>query len=218
MIKVQNLIFSYDKDGFLLEIPEFELAEKEHLAIIGPSGSGKSTFLNLLSGILIPNSGSIQINEIEIGELNENKRRNFRLQNIGFVFQNFEMIEYLSALDNVLNVYRINPNLKLSNEIKSRAAELMNRVGLSQHFNSYPSEMSQGEKQRLAICRALISSPHIVLADEPTGNLDPKNKLKSLDMLFKIVEEEGATLISVTHDHTILDRFERTIDFNQFFS
>ena len=218
MIRVQNLTFSYDKDGFSLEIPEFALAQKEHLAIIGPSGSGKSTFLNLLSGILIPNSGSIQINDIEIGELNENKRRNFRLQQIGFVFQNFEMIEYLSALDNVLNVYRINPNLKLNNEIKSRAAELMNRVGLSQHFGSYPSEMSQGEKQRLAICRALISNPQIVLADEPTGNLDPKNKLKSLDLLFKIVEEEGATLISVTHDHSILDRFERTIDFNQFFS
>lgn len=218
MISVQNLAFSYDKDGFSLEIPEFELGQNEHLAIIGPSGSGKSTFLNLLSGILVPNSGSIQINDLQINELNENKRRNFRLENIGFVFQNFEMIEYLSAMDNVLNVYRINPKLKLNNEIKSRAAELMNRVGLSEHFSSYPSEMSQGEKQRLAICRALISSPHIVLADEPTGNLDPKNKLKSLDLLFKIVEEEGATLISVTHDHSILGRFERTIDFNQFFS
>ena len=214
MIRVDKLNFSYAQGDFQLNLEQLEIADAEHLAIIGPSGSGKSTLLSLLAGILRPSSGRIRVDELALESLSDAQSRDFRLKGIGFVFQNFEMIEYLNGLDNVLNPYRMNPSLKLTKEVRERAKDLMLRTGLAEQLEKYPSTMSQGELQRLAICRALIAKPKYILADEPTGNLDPKNKHKSLDLIFKLIDQEGATLIAVTHDHSILDRFQRILDFN----
>lgn len=213
MIAIDKLLFSYPQGDFQLHMDRLDLADGEHLAIIGPSGSGKSTFLNLLAGILRPSGGSISADGRALESLTDAQRRGFRLKEIGFVFQNFEMIDYLTGLDNVLNPYRINPSLKLNKAVRERAKNLMSRTGLGDQLHKYPTAMSQGELQRLAICRALITRPKYVLADEPTGNLDPKNKGKSLDLIFELIEQEGATLIAVTHDHSILKRFQRILDF-----
>jgi len=148
--------------------------------------------------------------------LSDAERRNFRISNIGFVFQEFELIDYLDVLDNILHPYRITGALKLSAEVRQRAIYLTEQMGIAEHLKKHPGELSQGEKQRAAICRALLPNPSLILADEATGNLDPSNKTRILDLLFKCVEDHDATLVAVTHDHELLPRFDRVIDFQRF--
>ena len=143
-------------------------------------------------------------------------RRDFRITRIGFIFQDFELLEYLNVLDNVLHPYRITGALKLTREVRERAGELLQQMGLGDKLQRGVERLSQGEKQRVAICRALLPSPQLVLADEATGNLDPRNKGHILDLLFEAVQAHGATLLAVTHDHELLPRFDRTVDFNDF--
>lgn len=213
MIEVKDLKFQYREGNFRLNIPEFKVNEREKVAIIGPSGSGKTTLLNLLSGILLPNEGTIQIGQDKIQSLSDNQRREFRIRNIGFVFQSFELLNYLNVLDNIIHPYRISRALKLSKETKDRAALLANEMGVSDKLKRNVERLSQGEKQRVAICRAMLNNPKLILADEATGNLDPANKLKILDKLFQSSENNGATLIAVTHDVELTSNFDRVIDF-----
>lgn len=216
MIQIESLKFQYHDNGFHLSVPHFAVGAGEKVAVVGPSGSGKTTLLNLLAGILTPMAGSIQVGETSVSDLNDAGRRDFRIRNIGFVFQDFELLDYLSILDNILHPYRITSALKLTGEVCQRAVFLAEQMGVAGHLKKHPGKLSQGEKQRVAICRALLPQPRLILADEATGNLDPDNKTLILDLLFNAVSDHDATLLAVTHDHELLKRFDRVVDFQEF--
>ena len=216
MIRIQSLKFNYPSGGFFLNIPEFRVAGGEKVAIIGPSGSGKTTLLNLLAGIILPRQGSVSVNDVHVNELPDIARRDFRISTIGFVFQDFELLDYLNVMDNILHPYRITAALGLNSEVKTRAADLAGEMGIGDKFKRRVNDLSQGEKQRTAICRAMLPLPKLILADEATGNLDPDNKTLILDLLCRTVAEHDTTLLAVTHDYELLDRFDRVIDFSEF--
>jgi len=216
MIKIRELYFEYPNSDFKLSIPELNIKGGSKAAVIGPSGYGKTTFLNLLSGINTPEKGKIEIDGEDIGSLSDSERRSFRISRIGFVFQNFELVEYLTILDNILLPYRINPSLALTSEVRSRAENLSEKMGLSDKLKRNVTKLSQGEMQRVAICRALLTEPRFLLADEPTGNLDPKNKELTIQTLFDYAEQNEGTLVTVTHDHSLLGGFDSVIDLKSY--
>lgn len=216
MISIDDLRFTYPRSDFELRINDLQIAAGEKVAIVGPSGSGKTTLLNLISGIAVPDTGAITVNGQQVGSMNDAARRDFRIREIGFVFQQFELVEYLNAKDNILLPYFVNTSLPLNSGLGSAATELAGRMGLQGKLKRHPNQLSQGEQQRVAICRALIANPKLILADEPTGNLDPSNKGRILELLFDSCQQEGQTLIVVTHDMSILDGFDRIVDFEQF--
>lgn len=216
MIEIEQLCFRYPTSGFKLVIDGLQIGSGEKVAIVGPSGSGKTTLLNLMAGITAPDSGRISIFEDEVSRLSDSRRRDFRISNIGMVFQQFELVEYLNSLDNILIPFFINSTLELNREVRDRAEKLAASMGLQDKLQRPPGKLSQGEQQRVAICRALITEPKLILADEPTGNLDPANKTLILDILFDQVDRNGQTLVLVTHDMSLLQGFDRTIDFAKF--
>ncbi len=216
MIALKDVEFSYPHSNFCLRVPEMIVSQGATVALIGPSGSGKTTILNLIAGVLVPGSGLISTNEVQLSKLSDNARRAFRIQNIGLVFQEFELIEHLNVLDNILLPCRITPAIRLQQAHRERAAELAREVGLADKLRRYARQLSQGERQRVALCRALLLEPPLLLCDEPTGNLDPINKLHVLDVLFDYVRRHDTTLLTVTHDHELLSRFDETIDCKQF--
>lgn len=203
-------------NGFQLTIDALSINANEKVAIVGPSGSGKTTLLNLLSGITIPNSGTVQVNGKDLTQLSDKQRRDFRINHIGFIFQDFALIDYLSVYDNIIHSYRISKALKLDREVTTRVTDLSELMGIADKLKRYPHQLSQGEKQRVAICRALLPGPSLLLADEATGNLDPENKQKILELMFQSAQSYNATLITVTHDHELLPSFDRVVDFKTF--
>jgi ABC-type lipoprotein export system ATPase subunit len=214
MIRIDSVDFTYPAAEFRLHIPTFQVAPGEKVAVIGPSGSGKTTLLNLVAGILAPRQGRVDCAGVEVSALGDRERRDFRIRKIGFVFQDFELFDYLHVLDNILHPYRITGALRLTGEVRARAAELARQMGIGDKLRRRVDHLSQGEKQRVALCRALLPSPRIVLADEATGNLDPRNKGLILELLFESVAAHDATLLAVTHDHELLPRFDRVVDFS----
>jgi len=213
MIEINNLCFSYAKEGFRLKISEFQIEAGEKVAIIGPSGSGKTTLLKIIAGIIRPESGTVHVDGSELHAMDDAARRNFRIARIGFVFQELELLEYLNVFDNIVHTYRINPVLSLDGSVRERLRRLASEVGLGSKLGRMPSELSQGERQRTAVCRALLTGPGLILADEATGNLDPANKAHILDLLFLTAQQGKASLLAVTHDHELLHRFDRVVDF-----
>lgn len=216
LINIKSLEFSYGSDSFKLSVPQLTVNKTEKIAIIGPSGSGKTSLLNLISGILLPQKGQISIDNVTVNKLSDSDRRDYRITNIGFIFQDFELLEYLNVQDNILHPFRITRALKLNAEARARADSLAEELGIRDKMKRLTSTLSQGEKQRTAICRALLTKPKLILADEATGNLDPTNKLRILDALFRSTENHEATLLAVTHDHELLSRFDRVIDFKDY--
>ncbi len=216
MISIRNLAFGYHSGGFRLKVPELSLRDGERLSVIGPSGSGKTTLLKLIAGILSPDSGQVEVSGIDIKGMKDADRRQFRASHIGFVFQDFALLEYLSARQNILYPYRITPALRLDAKVRTRVESLAEACNIGDKLDRHPAELSQGEQQRVAICRALIARPKLILSDEATGNLDPESKGRILNLLFDQAAEAGATVLAVTHDHELLPRFERVIDFAQF--
>ena len=148
--------------------------------------------------------------------MNDRARRRFRITRLGFIFQDLQLLDYLDMADNILHPYRINPALKLSPAVRQRMRQLAADIGLEHKLSQPVTALSQGERQRVAICRAVLTQPALVLADEPTASLDPDNKLKILDVLFRTLDRESASLIAVTHDHDLLGRFDRVIDFSAY--
>ena len=216
MIHIQQLQFQYPTGEFRLNIAEFSVSKGEKIAVIGPSGSGKTTLLNLVAGIIIPPKGAVSVDSVKVSKLADAERRDFRITNIGFVFQDFELLDYLNVYDNILHPYRITRALELDREVRARAKNLAQEMGIGDMVRRAPDDLSQGEKQRVAICRALLPRPKLILADEATGNLDPVNKTLILDLLFRSVEDYDATLLAVTHDYELLKRFDRVVDFQEF--
>jgi len=216
MIYIDDLEFHYREGEFRLRMREFAVARSEKVAVIGPSGSGKTTLLNLIAGIIKPLTGNVSVSEVRVSGLSDSERRDFRITNIGFVFQDFELLDYLNVLDNILHPYRITGALRLDREVRARAETLAREMGIGDKLKRAAADLSHGEKQRAAICRALLPRPNLILADEATGNLDPVNKIRILDLLFRSVEDHDATLLAVTHDHELLERFDRVVDFQDF--
>ena len=212
MIELKNVGFRYAPEGFSLSVPELRVEPGERVAAIGPSGSGKTTLLNLVSGIEVPSAGEVHTAGVRVDGLSAAARRAFRITRVGFVFQGFLLLDYLDVLQNILYPYRLHSDLRLNGEVRKHAAQLAERLGIADLLDRRPDALSHGERQRVAIARALITSPPLVLADEPTGNLDPESRDQALDLLFAQCEALGATLLTVTHDHGVLDRFDRVID------
>ena len=217
MIRIRDLAFSYkevsnhDTDSFRLEIKSFGIAAGESTALVGPSGSGKSTLLGLIAGILRPNTGTVMVNGRNICELSDRALGEFRVNTVGQVFQSFELLDYLSILENVMLPWFIEGHGKKV-DTHTRAIELLTDVGLETGSSSYPGELSQGEKQRVAVCRAMLNFPSLLLADEPTGNLDRKNKQNVVNILLDQAHENASTLLMVTHDESLLERFDTVQD------
>lgn len=216
MIAIDQLLFRYPASPFTLQIDSLRIEAGEKVAFVGPSGSGKTTLLNLIAGITSANSGSIRVADAELTRLTDRQRRNFRIARIGQVFQQFELLPYLRTRENIRLPFLINPTLKWSAAEAAQLNALASRLGLTDKLRRFPRQLSQGEQQRVAIARALVHSPPLLLADEPTGNLDPQNKRNTLDLLFDQLRSHNATLVVVTHDTGILDGFDRVIDFSSF--
>ena len=216
MISINQLTFTYGDRTFRLRIPQLTLETGRSAVIVGPSGSGKTTLLSLIAGILPGTGGEIRVGNTDVHRLNDNERRLFRLQNIGQVFQDFQLIDYLNVLDNVLLPCRIHPSVTVTKTLRERASMLLRSVHMSSFERRSVTRLSQGERQRVAICRALLLSPQVVLADEPTGNLDPVNAERIVRLLRTETSRSGATLIMVTHDHSLLPQFDQIIPFDQF--
>jgi putative ABC transport system ATP-binding protein len=216
MIAISDLEFHFAHSDFRLAVASLKIARAERVAIIGPSGSGKTTLLHLISGILSPSRGTIRVRDHAMNALDDDARRAFRVAHIGLVFQNFELVSYLDVLENILLPCRLNPALRLTSETARRGEQLARETGLEHRLRAFPHRLSQGEAQRVAICRALLPEPPLLLADEPTGNLDPLAKQRVVDMLFQQIERTGATLLMVTHDPQIAARFPRVINCRDF--
>jgi len=215
MIEVSDLAYHYPDSNFGLSIDRLAVEKGQCAALIGPSGCGKTTLLHLIAGIIPSQSGALRVNAHEVEKLNDAERRLFRVRDIGVVFQDFALLDYLNFFDNILHPYRINPGLRLTGEVKQRARDLAASMGITDKLGRFVGQTSQGEMQRAAICRALISAPAVVLADEPTGNLDPANKVEIIDILRGYARERQATLLVATHDHEILDAFDLVVDFRE---
>lgn len=200
---------------FELRVPAVALSAGESLAVRGPSGSGKSTFLALLSGELLPAEGSVRValdgSTQQLSALSDGARRAYRARHVGQVFQTFELVASLDLLENVLLPFRLHSSLALDSAARVRAAELVARVGLGGKERRTIDRLSHGERQRVAIARALVTRPSIVLADEPTGNLDPALKKEIAALLLEEVRAAGAALVVATHDESILGGFDRVL-------
>jgi putative ABC transport system ATP-binding protein len=216
MISVRHLRFAYPSSDFFLAVDELDILQGEAVAVIGASGTGKTTLLNLISGVAVPDSGTVTTYETGVSGLDDAARRAFRIRHIGMIFQEFELLDYLNVRDNILLPYRISPALQLDRPAAERALHLAETVGIADKLKRPVRRLSQGERQRVAICRALVTEPALLLADEPTGNLDPQNTSRVLDILFDHVRQSGTTLVSVTHERDQLDRFNRVVDFDAF--
>ncbi len=186
-----------------------EFGEGEFTAIVGPSGSGKTTLLNLLGGLDKPTEGHIFIMNEEITRLKDSKLIDFRLKNIGFVFQSYNLIPVLTAKENVSFIMLLQKMGK--KEMNERAEELLREVGLDDKLNVRPNKLSGGQQQRVAVARALASRPKFILADEPTANLDTESAFNLLDIMAKLNKEENITFIFSTHDQRVIDRARRVI-------
>ncbi len=216
MIRICDLDFAYPNGPFRLRLPELQLPRGTHAAFIGPSGSGKTTLLYLLGGVLTPRAGHIWAGELEITALEEASRRDFRLRRIGMVFQEFELIEYLTVRDNILLPYRLCRRLRLNGAVMRRAEALAEKVALGDKLDRFVDCLSFGERQRVGLCRALVIEPELVLADEPTAGLDPASKALVVEALLGYARSSGATLVMVTHDGDLLPHFDQVIDLGSF--
>ena len=210
LLKLQNVNLKYQNDKKNLKVLDninLTVKKKETISIVGESGSGKTSLIMLIGGLEKATSGKIYFNNKDLTNLSEDKISEIRRKNIGIVFQSFYLIPNYSALENVALTLELN---KFRNP-DSQAKELLYRFGLKNRLNNLPSQLSGGEQQRVAIARAIAMKPELILADEPTGNLDSENSLMISKILFKYVAEEGSSLIMVTHDHKLANKSKRKI-------
>ena len=211
LLRVNQLKKSFTNDDGekcdIIDIESFVLEEAEICGLSGESGSGKTTFLHLLAGILNPDSGSIEFMGVDTGLLSSSERDNLRADKIGYIFQSFNLLQGFTALENL----EIAMSFSSSSE-REYALELLDKVGLSNRLEYYPHQLSIGQQQRVALARALVNKPKIVLADEPTGNLDSLNAAKVFELLCNLCTDYKSALLMVTHDQVVLESFEKKVD------
>ena len=212
LLVIKDLLKSYRRpDGSghrVVELPEFSLAAGAQLALRGESGTGKTTFLNLIAGILAADSGSVVLDGHELAKLGEARRDRLRAETIGYIFQTFNLLQGHTVLENVELGMAFGRGVN-----RAHAESLLKRVGLGDRLHHYPRQLSTGQQQRVAVARALANSPNLVLADEPTGNLDRRNARESLTLIREVCRETGAALLLVSHDERVLASFEHMQDF-----
>ncbi|MGV3771866.1 MAG: ABC transporter ATP-binding protein [Verrucomicrobiales bacterium] len=205
LLKIEQLRKSFSVSGAkreVIRIDRFEIADREECALAGSSGSGKSTFLNLIAGILTADSGRVIFDGKDVTTLKEAARDRWRAENIGYVFQSFNLLQGYTCLENVLLAMSFGRGVN-----KGRAEELLDRVGLSRHLRDRPRQLSWGQQQRVAVARALANRPKLVLADEPTGNLDARNSAETLSLIRETCRDVGAALLLVSHDRDVLAQY-----------
>ena len=210
LLKLKNVNLKYQTGNDLIKVLNninLETKKNESISIVGESGSGKTSLIMLIGGLEKANSGKIYFENQEITKLNEDEVSKIRRKNIGIIFQSFYLIPNYTAVENVALTLELN-NLKNPYD---RAKELLDRFGLKNRFNNLPSQLSGGEQQRVAIARAIAMKPKLILADEPTGNLDSENSQMITDILFKYIKEESSSLIMVTHDLKLANKAKRKI-------
>ncbi|MGN7203915.1 ABC transporter ATP-binding protein [Pedobacter sp. SAFR-022] len=210
ILSVRNLSKNYPAQGKSLGVLKdinFEIQQGSTVSIVGPSGSGKTTLLGLCAGLDRASSGSVILNGIELDHLNEDERARVRNQHVGFIFQNFQLLPTLTALENVM----VPLELRGEKNVSDRALSLLDKVGLANRGHHYPSQLSGGEQQRVSLARAFSNSPKILFADEPTGNLDTETGQKVEKLLFELNRDAGTTLILVTHDLELASKTSRII-------
>lgn len=211
MIDVQDLSKTYaqgQSQVTALRPISFHVAKGESVAIVGQSGSGKTTLLSLLAGLENPTRGQVTIQDQRVFDLDEKERSDFRAHHIGFVFQQYHLMPHLTALENVCLPLDI---VQTSGDVQDKAKSFLDKVGLGDRVDHLPSALSGGECQRVAIARAFVASPSIVLADEPSGNLDPKTGDVVMDLLFDLIADQHMTLVMVTHDQQLANRCDKII-------
>jgi len=211
LLNIKNLRKSYGTpDGSVqpvVDVPEFSIESGRQTALCGTSGTGKTTFLNLIAGILQPDDGLIELDGRPISGISEAGRDRLRARTIGYIFQTFNLLQGYSCVENVLLGMSFGPGAD-----RSRASELLERVGLGQRLDHLPRQLSTGQQQRVAVARALANRPKLVLADEPTGNLDPAAAAESLGLIRETCRESGAALLLVSHDREVLGQFDAVRD------
>lgn len=210
ILSVRNLSKTYPAQGKSLGVLKdinFEIQQGSTVSIVGPSGSGKTTLLGLCAGLDRASSGSVILNGIELDHLNEDERARVRNQHVGFIFQNFQLLPTLTALENVM----VPLELRGEKNVSASALSLLDKVGLADRGHHYPSQLSGGEQQRVSLARAFSNSPKILFADEPTGNLDTETGQKVEKLLFELNRDAGTTLILVTHDLELASKTSRII-------
>lgn len=211
LLEIRNLRKAYTTpDGgstMVVDVPSFDLVARQQVALSGASGSGKTTLLNLIAGILAPDSGSIRLDGEELGSLSEAKRDRLRATKLGYIFQTFNLLQGYTCVENVLLGMSFGPGPD-----RVWAESLLRRVGLEDRLRHYPRQLSTGQQQRVAVARALANRPKLVLADEPTGNLDHRSARDALRLIREACEEFGAALLLVSHDREVLGAFEHHQD------
>jgi putative ABC transport system ATP-binding protein len=216
MIVAKELEQTYTSGGRPLTVLKdinLEIEQRGVVAIVGPSGSGKTTLLGLLAGLDLPSAGSVALDGAILSELSEDERALLRAEKVGFVFQSFQLIPTLTALENVLVPIELQPAGTVGNgrAAERRAADLLGRVGLGERMHHYPAQLSGGEQQRVGLARAFANRPKILMADEPTGNLDAATGGHVIDLMVKLNREEGTTLVLVTHDTELASKAHRIV-------
>jgi putative ABC transport system ATP-binding protein len=210
ILKLNNVGKTYSLAGKTLHVLDdvsFAVEARSTLAIVGPSGSGKTTLLGLSAGLDRSSAGSVELNNIPLGELDEDARAEIRNRYVGFIFQNFQLLPTLTALENVM----VPMELRGERHVRNRAKELLEQVGLSDRLHHYPVQLSGGEQQRVSLARAFANQPRILFADEPTGNLDAETSEKITGLLFELNRQAGTTLILVTHNTELAAGTQRII-------
>ncbi|MEM6916128.1 MAG: ATP-binding cassette domain-containing protein [Verrucomicrobiota bacterium] len=215
MILCEELRFQYPGEPFDLRVDSLKIVAGETVALVGPSGCGKTTLLHLIAGILTPGGGGITIDGTKLGLLDHSQRQAFRLQKIGMVPQNFELLDYLTVTENILTPIRLSGSGQVSPEQLALSDSLAERSGLADLRAKYPDHLSQGERQRVALCRGLIGNPKVILADEPTGNLDPGNQDRIVALLLDEAKRREASVVMITHEPELLPRFDRVLDLRE---
>ena len=210
-VSVRELEHRHIVEQHPVRVSHLDIGAAEKVAIIGPSGCGKTTLLCCIAGILLPTSGEVTVDEKRIDQLSDSDRRKFRRDNIGLVFQEFELLEHIDVRENAYLPIWLDGREPTDDEEK-KLIERSRRCGIEQLLHRKPRALSQGERQRAAVCRALMNSPTLILADEPTGSLDSSSGKAVLDLLFDEADLSRATVVVVTHDSTILDGFDRVVD------
>ena len=209
-LHVSDLRFAYSAEGFRVHVPQLELASGKALALAGPSGAGKSTLLRLLTGLLTPTAGKVSLGTAQMETMTHEARRAFRLQHIGLVFQDFALLDYLSVTENILLPHQFRGTANAA--VRTKMLDLTERLHIDRYLDKRVSHLSQGERQRVAVARALANNPAVILADEPTGNLDSKSTQQVFQILRDLVDQHGKTIVAVTHDLDLAARMDRRIE------